>query len=142
MADPDRGKETDESVVTNAWLIRRIFGYWPVFHDAELLSVTLLRRSSGGKGRTDIELTLHHWGQDNPVWQGKDVHCKLTFLLEDADGTGFATENVSHPSWISDLRFSRSDDGRIHVNLEPSTGFSLMLHCAVARVTCVEPYSP
>jgi Immunity protein 50 len=142
MAAPDHRKETDESAVTNAWLIRRIFGYWPVFHDAELLSVTLRRRTSGGKWQTDIELTLHHWGQDNPTWHGKDVHCKLTFLLEDVDGTEFTTENVSHPSWVNDLRFSRRDDGRIQVDLEPSTGFSLLLNCAVARVTRVEPYSP
>lgn len=135
-------KETDEGAVTDGWLVRRIYGYWPAFHDAEVLSVTLRRRASDGKWHTDMELVLHHWGQDNPNRQGKDEHCKLTFLLEDVDGEEFITENVRHPSWINDLRFSRCDDGRVQVDLEPSTGFSLLVYCAVARVTRVEPYSP
>ncbi|EMN1926435.1 hypothetical protein RVV18_000798 [Burkholderia ambifaria] len=135
-------KETDEGAVIDSWLIRRIYGYWPRFHDAELLSVSLRRRVSDGKGQADMELVLYHWGQDNPEWQGENRHCKLTFLLEDVDGDEFATGNVSDPSWIYDLRFSRCDDGRIQVDLEPSTGFSLLLYCAVARVICVEPYLP
>ena len=89
-----------------------------------------------------MELVLYHWGQDNPEWQGENRHSKLTFLLEDVDGEEFITENVRHPSWINDLRFSRCDDGRVQVDLEPSTGFSLLVYCAVARVTRVEPYSP
>ncbi|MPW22828.1 hypothetical protein GCT13_40040 [Paraburkholderia sp. CNPSo 3157] len=110
--------------------------------DAELLSVSLRRHASGGKWQTDIELDLHYWGQSNPEWQGDDVHCKLAFVLEDVEGTEFTTENVSHPSWISHLSFSGRDDGRILVDLEPSSGFSLLLDCAVARVARVEPYLP
>lgn len=135
-------KETDEGAVNDAWLIRRIFGYWPEFHDAEILSVALRRRTSGGRPCTDMEFSIHHWGQDNPNSKGDDVHCKLTFLLEDVAGQEFVTDNVADPSYIGDLRFSRCDDGRIQVDLEPSTGFSLLLYCTVARVMCVEPYSP
>lgn len=48
---------------------------------------------------------------------------------------------MSDPSWINDLHFSRCDEGRVQVDLDPSTGFSILVYCAVARVIRVEPYS-
>ncbi|KAB1584219.1 hypothetical protein C5O75_036210 [Burkholderia cepacia] len=134
-------KETDESAVKYAWLIRSIFGYWPRFHDAEVLAITLRRVSSNGAWRTDMELTIRHSGQDNPARNGQQVPCRITFLLEDVEGSEFTTENVSYPSWIYDLRFSRCDDGRTQIDLYPSTGFSVLLYCRAATVTCVEPCS-
>jgi hypothetical protein len=133
-------KETDESALTNGWLVRRIFGYWPEFHDAEILSVALYRRPAGTGARTDLELSIHHWGQDDPDWKEQGPHCRLTFLLEGVEGQEFATENVAHPSYISDLRFSHCEDGRIQMDLDPSSGFSILLYCKVARLVSVEPY--
>jgi hypothetical protein len=134
-------KETDEGAVTDGWLIRRIYGYWPLFHDAELLSVTLRQYAFNGKRRTDMELVVHHSGQDNPEWEGRKVHCKLRFLFEDVQGNEFATHDISDPSWINDLRFSKRADGRVEIDLEPSTGFSILLNCAAVRLASVEPYS-
>lgn len=133
-------KETDEAAVTDAWLIRRIFGYWPKFHDAEVLSIELRRRTSANHSCTDLEFSLHHWGQDNPTGKGEHAHCKITFLLEDVEGKEFDIENVAHPSYIGDLRFSPCDDGRIQVDLNPSSGVSMLLYCAVARVQRIEPF--
>jgi hypothetical protein len=132
---------TDEGVVTDGWLIRRIYGYWPVFHDAQMLSVSLRQFSSANKGRVNMEMSIHHWGQDNPDWQGERLDCKLTFLFEDVSGDEFSTDDVSLINWISDLRFSRVENGRIQVDLEPSYGFSILLNCASARLLSVEPYS-
>ncbi|MFM0607121.1 Imm50 family immunity protein [Paraburkholderia sediminicola] len=133
-------KETDESVVTDGWLIRRIYGYWPEFHDAQLLSVALRQHAVNGERQTDMELALHHWGQDNREWHGDKAHCKLTFLLEDVKGEEFATHNVADPGWINELRFTRRDDGRLEVDLEPSSGFSMLLNCATVRLLSVEPH--
>jgi hypothetical protein len=134
-------KESDESAVTDGWLIHRIFQYWPKFHVAEILSIALHRRSAHSDPRTDLELSIHHWGQDDPNWKEEGPHCKLTFLLEDVEGKELITDNVADPSYVSDLRFSRCDDGRIQIDLDPASGFSLLLYCKVARLVSVEPYA-
>jgi hypothetical protein len=134
-------KETDPGAVTDGWLVTRIYGYWPSFHDAELMSVSLRQHTVDGKRRTDMELAIHHQGQDNPKWHGERVQCKLSFLLEDVAGDEFSTEDVSAPNWINDIRFSRRDDGRIDVDVDPSAGLSIFLHCATARLLSVEPYT-
>jgi hypothetical protein len=121
---------TDEGVVEDAWLIRRIYGYWPAFHDAKMLSVSLRQSSVADKWRTDMEMSIHHWGQDNPNWRGERVDCKLTFLFEDVAGNDFSTDNVSLSNWICDLRFSRLENGRIQIDLEPSSGFP---SCSIVR---------
>ncbi|MFM0492026.1 Imm50 family immunity protein [Paraburkholderia graminis] len=132
-------KETDESAVKHAWLIRSIFGYWPNFHDAEVLEVTLRRVNANGAWHTDMELVIRHSGQDNPAWNGHHAPCRITFFLEEVEGSRFTTENVSDPSWIYDLRFSHCDDGRIQVDLNPSTGLDILLYCRAATVTRIEP---
>ncbi|MBN3834897.1 Imm50 family immunity protein [Burkholderia sp. Ac-20344] len=132
-------KETDESAVEHAWLIRSVFGYWPKFHDAGVLAITLRRVNANGGWHTDMELTIRHAGQDNPAWNGPPTPCRITFLLEEVEGTEFATENVSLPSWIYDLRFSHCDDGRIQIDLYPSTGFEILLYCRAATVIRIEP---
>lgn len=137
----NRHQETDESVVTDGWLIRRIYGYWPAFHDAQLLEVSLRRYALGDKQQADMEMCIHHGGQDNPEWNGENLHCKLTFQLKDVAGDEFSTEEVNVPNWINDMRFSRRDDGRIDVDVEPSAGLPIFLHCAVVRLVSVEPYT-
>ncbi|WP_081069095.1 Imm50 family immunity protein [Burkholderia multivorans] len=134
-------KETDESAGEHAWLIRKVFGYWPTFHDAEVLAVTLRRVNANGAWRTDMELVIRHAGQDNPAWNGRQAPCKITFYLEKVEGSEFTIENVSLPSWIDDLRFSHCDDGRVQIDLYPSTGFDILLYCRAASVTRIEPCS-
>ncbi|HGL6717792.1 immunity 50 family protein [Burkholderia contaminans] len=132
-------KETDERAVEHAWLIRSVYGYWPKFHDAGVLAIALRRVNVNGGWQTDMELTIRHAGQDNPAWKGPQTPCRITFLFEDVEGTEFATENVALPSWIYDLRFSHCDDGRVQIDLYPSTGFGILLYCRAATVIRIEP---
>lgn len=60
-------------------------------------------------------------------------------ILRDMRGLPPPRESLSR---INDLRFSRCDDGRVQVDLEPSTRFSLLVYCTVTRAMRVEPYSP
>jgi hypothetical protein len=130
---------TDETVVTNAWLIRHIYGYWPSFHDAKMSSVSLRQISVAQQWRTDMEISVHYRTPNNSSRQVEKIDCKLTFLLEDVAGEEFSTDNVRFTNWINDLRFSRIEDGRIQIDLEPSFGFSILLTCASARLVSVEP---
>jgi hypothetical protein len=132
-------KDTDESAVKNAWIVRRLYGYWPEYHDAELIGVALRRRRLDKAWHTDIELTIRHSGQDNPEWKTKEEPCLITILLEDSTGDEFVTDDVASPSWINELLFSHCEDGRIQVDLDPSSGFSMLLYCSAAVVTRIEP---
>jgi len=134
-------KKTDEGVVTNGWLIRRIYGYWPAFHDAKIQEVSVFHRTLADKPRVDMELSVLHSGQDNSEWEGEGAHCKLTFLFEDVAGDEFSTENGNVPNWIDEIRLSRRDDGRVEVDVDPSSGPSICLHCATVRLLSVKPYA-
>jgi hypothetical protein len=57
---PSHRTATDETVVTNAWLIRHIYGYWPSFHDAKMSSVSLRQISVAQQWRTDMEISIHY----------------------------------------------------------------------------------
>jgi hypothetical protein len=133
---------TDESAVANASRIRDVFGYWPAFHDAEVISIEWRKRSPSPRVAFDLILSLRHGGQDNPNWQGNAVaHHVVKFMFENIEGKEFATHNVSEPTYVSDLLFSRCDDGRIQVDLDPHSGFSILIFCETARVISVEPCS-
>lgn len=134
-------KETDERLVANGWLVRQIYGYWPAFHDAQLLEVSLSRRTLADKPRVDMELSVLHSGQDNPEWSGDGAHCKLTFLFEDVAGDEFSTENVSVPNWINEIWLSGRDDDRVEVDVDLLNGPSVCLHCATVRLLSVKPYT-
>lgn len=131
-------KETDESAVARANLVSGMVGCWPDFHDAEVLAVTLRRVEANGSAHTDMELTIRYAWYKTPALSDR-MKVRITFLFESVEGPDFSIDNVAHPSWIYDLRFSHCGDGRIQIDLNPSIGFSILLYCRVATVTQVEP---
>ncbi|MCO1357116.1 immunity 50 family protein [Burkholderia multivorans] len=130
--------ETDERAVVNASDVTRIFGYWPRFHDAELIAVALRRVESAGGAHTDMELTVRAVVRRDDDDRARQW--RITFLFEHVDGSQLSTEDVACRSWIHRLRFSRCDDGRVQIDLFPSTGFDIRLNCRTASVTRVDPY--
>ncbi|HTU36228.1 MAG TPA: Imm50 family immunity protein [Candidatus Acidoferrum sp.] len=108
------------------------FGYWPSFHDAEILSLELNRTG-------ESTLSVKTWEIANEVdIQGYYVlrkHVTVHFLLEGISNlelTGFSVQNV-----IFGLEIARSDDG-FRLELDPCYGLAGSLTTAKLRVK-IEP---
>jgi hypothetical protein len=81
------------------------FGYWPSFHDAEVLSIELNRI-----GPTKIR--VHAFAVTGAVDSNDsyvcDKHCIVTLLLEDLEGVELADFNQMNV--LSSLRFQRGNN--------------------------------
>lgn len=126
--------------------VERIFGCWPDFHDAEVLSIVLDRTPAAG-GPT-VRIAVHAFEMTREVdASGHYVlrnHVVVTFLLRDAEVVRL--EGFNHQNVLDGLRFSRpekpvAEGMAVEVQLEPSFGVSAIFQCARAEVVSVEPFA-
>jgi len=81
------------------------FGYWPSFHDSEVLGVELNRRGSS-------KIRVHAFGVTGAVDSNDlyvcEKHCTVTMVLDDVSGVELADFN--HQNVISSLKISRENN--------------------------------
>jgi hypothetical protein len=112
------------ALVPGAQELVQLFGYWPSFHDAEVVSVELNRMDLSrikvhSFETSDVVHTLGHYITNK--------HTIVSFLLEDISGLhldGFNDQNV-----ISGLGLDRSDHGYTLI-LEDCYGINGSIECA------------
>jgi hypothetical protein len=81
------------------------FGYWPSFHDAEVLSIEL--------NRTGVSKVRVHTFQSTSEVDSKgfyvcDKHCIVTFVVDDI--TEVELTQFNHQNVLSDLEFGLDSD--------------------------------
>jgi hypothetical protein len=135
-----------ESLVENAEALTRIFGHWPSFHDAEVLS---MRFERGGEGGPSLEARIHvfHMTRDvDPAgFYVLTHHTVVTFAFHHIlliKCKWFNGQNV-----LSDLLFEAVDpathSGRgIGVYFEETYGVDAELACDRVIVTEVVAENP
>ena len=118
--------------------VKSIFGLWPVFHDAEIVSF-LLERNKEPKAT----LKLNYWQTETEY--SDDIHYEyvkknnfiITFLfsgLSDSNISGFNHQNV-----IDELRFTKKGHN-ILVEFDSIFGAGGCLVCKNAEITKIQPY--
>lgn len=94
------------------------FGYWPTFHDAEVLSLVLERKGSS-------RLRVHTWHLTNqPDESGCYVlskHIVVSFILENVTDCDLGAFN--HQNVLSSLRLEREPQG-YKLSLDPCYGLN------------------
>jgi Immunity protein 50 len=127
--------------------VERIFGLWPDFHDAEVLSITL-DRAPADSGPT-VRIAVHAFEMAKEVdASGHYVlrnHVVVTFALHGAEVVRL--QGFNHQNVLSDLSFSKpaepvAEGMAVEVELEPSYGVAAIFQCARAEVVSVEPFDP
>lgn len=123
------------------------FGYWPGFHDVEILSFHLERGSPAQQEDGPVLTVLLHtfeWGQDTD--SGATIltrHCTVEFCftqVDDLHAAGVDTRNV-----ISELRFNadaRETPPRWLVAFPGTQGLSGQFSCGSVEVKAVTPGIP
>jgi hypothetical protein len=81
------------------------FGYWPSFHDAEVLSIDLNRI---GPTRIRVHAFAVTGAVDSDDSYVCDKHCIVTLLLEDLEGVDLVDFNQMNV--LSSLKFQREND--------------------------------
>lgn len=135
-------EETD--LVTNSRAVTEIFGYWPSFHDAEVLTMHLDRAGDDGPS---LEVRIHVFEMTSEVdARGYYVLRKHTLVtLRFADILLSNLRWFNHQNSLSGLRIfqaeSDASDGHgIVVSFGSNHGVEADLTCRRATVVAVEPY--
>jgi hypothetical protein len=94
------------------------FGYWPKFHDAEVVSLHLDRREPSS-------LLVHTWEMTNKVddrgYYAMEKHVVVEFLLEEI--AKLELHGFSHQNVIFGLDLEKQDEGFV-VSLDPCYGLT------------------
>ena len=127
---PEWSTEVDGADALFDW-----FGYWPDFHDAEILSVTLDRSGSSSVRIHTWETTDEVDSQGYYVWRKHLIVCFLLDDISDVELNGFSSQNV-----ISSARVVKSN-GAFLLQLSPCYGLAGSITAARLRIL-IEPTTP
>lgn len=133
-----------DTLVSNASEIITIFGEWPSFHDAEVLSVRLDRGSDAG---ALLEAVIHVFRMTSQVNEAGHFvladHTRVTLEFRNIvlhSLQWFNEQNVLAELAICEVDPSSHDDRRIAVEFQGSYGVNARLLCDEVAVVAVEPY--
>jgi hypothetical protein len=134
--------------IVNHGLVTDWFGRWPAFHDAEVLSMHLDRRSLAGGSRPSLAVRLHAFEMTGDVDQRghyrlvKDAIITLEFGgMEEVSLDGFNCQNVV---FQLDFEEAASEDVKpmLDVRFHSSFGVGCAFRSTLARVRSVESGKP
>lgn len=125
--------------VGNSILLKKVYGYWPAFHDAQVLSIKM-EHGKRGSAVVDVAVELRHWGQNDPNWVAPGLDCVITLTLREVKIADISIDAFVQDNWVYDACFTRTDDELLLFELEPGSGASVFLACASAEITRIESY--
>lgn len=132
--------------VENQEVLTSIFGQWPSFHDAEVLSIVLDRAGDGG---ASLDAQAHVFEMTDAVDEsGRYVltkHTRVTLRFTNIDLRNLRWFN--HQNSLSGLVIGRCppDEGEGHrllVNLGSNYGVEADFFCDRVIVIAAEPFTP
>ncbi|WNG39623.1 hypothetical protein F0U61_42585 [Archangium violaceum] len=139
------------SFFANAERLTRIFGYWPSFHDAEVLELNLSRGGNGAEVGGDnapiLTARIYVFEMTSKVRSGRFVlrnHTRVTLRFEGVDG--LELDGFNHQNALNALSFElvpRTDGGPslLAVTFDPAYGLGASFTCRSAEVVEAEACS-
>ncbi len=141
--------ENIEKFIQGSQKLTNIFGYWPDFHDAEILELHFLRGEvNADKGRFDfpvltITIDLKRWRA--PVQPDANVtlnlHVFATLRFCDVDNfrmEGFNYQNAILGLYIDRLERSEGETPYFTVHFDPAFGMGATFECLRIEVAAAE----
>jgi hypothetical protein len=139
--------------VRNSEAIEKIFGYWPSFHDAEVLHVRLDRgdppNPEGEARRPTLETDIHVFEMTDQVTEeGFYVlhkHTLVTFAFQGVDElqlNGFNNQNALFGLRPEDISDRQLELLKWSVGLDSSFGLEANFMCEEIKVVRAVPFDP
>jgi hypothetical protein len=123
-----------------------VFGYWPSFHDAEVVRTNLDRRSPAGEPEPTLEALIHTWEVTREVdlagYYVSRNHVLVHLRFRDFDELkleGFNAQNVLFGLKVSDAQDRHADHFQFQVEFNPSHGLGAHFLCRAIEVVAVTP---
>jgi len=130
----DVDKDSIEICVANSVLVRNVFGYWPSFHDAEVIEFGIKFLKFDGRNIVDATIKVCHSGQDNPEWIRPGPKCVIEFVCRDISNTDIVLNDLSAGGWIDEINVSKKDDGQFEFDVVPLAGLDIKFSCVSVSV--------
>ena len=135
------------SQVKGAEKITSLFGYWPSFHDAEVLEIALRRKDIDGK--PSLTAAIHVFEMTSQVSETGHYICRHHSIvsLHFTDISGLEMDNFNHQNALSGLVIEDVPppdkySGSIRVELSSAYGVDCGFLCHSAEVVSIEPGIP
>ena len=132
--------------IRNSELLTSLFGYWPCFHDAEVVWLRLDRRATSlGKGPT-VEALIHTFEMTSEVNTAgfyvlrNHVLVQLRFArVKEVVLDGFNHQNVLNGLSIKDIRHRQMEHLNFEVAFDSTFGVTATFQCEEIEIVDVEP---
>jgi hypothetical protein len=133
--------------IENTEAVTEIFGHWPSFHDAEVVSIHLNRHGHGAFRGPTVEATIHVFEMTNEIDERGLYVCRHHTLVKlrfaQADNIridDFNIQNALSGIKIVDISARQLEDVKFEVQFDPSFGASMDFVCKAVSVISVEPW--
>jgi hypothetical protein len=134
--------------IENSVLLTDIFGRWPSFHDAEVISIELFRNPKG-TGEPSLRAKIHTFEMtpeiDNRGFYILKNHVLATILFRGIDENhvaGFNQQNVLRDLVITDISSRQLERLNFEVRFPSSFGVEAEFKCRAVEVEAVELVGP
>lgn len=134
--------------IKNSGLLTEIFGRWPSFHDAEVISIELFRdpKSTNEPSlRAKIYVFEATSELDDRGFYVLKNHELVTFLFSGIDENsvaGFNQQNVLGDLSIEDISSRQLDRLKFEVHFASIFGVEAEFNCRAVEVEALEPFGP
>jgi Immunity protein 50 len=134
--------------IEHSKLLTDVFGRWPSFHDAEVVSLELSRESKG-ISQPNLKARIHVFEATPEVdSQGFYIlknHVLVSFLfsgIDESTVTGFNQQNVLWDLAIIDISSKQLEYLKFEVHFSSSFGVEAEFKCRSVEVESVKPIGP
>jgi Immunity protein 50 len=134
--------------IKNSSLLTDIFGRWPSFHDAEVISIELFR-DPNGTNEPSLRAKIYVF-EATPEVDSRGFfilknHVLVTLIfrgIDDNSIAGFNQQNVLSDIAITDISSRQLDQLRYEVHFPSLFGVEAEFKCRAIEIEAVEPFAP
>jgi hypothetical protein len=134
--------------IEHSKLLTDVFGRWPSFHDAEVVSIELFRQSKG-VSEPNLRAKVHVFEMTQEIDDGGFYvlknHVLVTFLfggIDESQIAGFNQQNVLWDLAITDISSRQLERLRFEVHFSSSFGVEAEFKCSSIEIEAVAPIGP
>jgi hypothetical protein len=133
--------------IAGAHLVTRVFGYWPSFHDSEVVRIALTRSPDYTAGPS-LEADVHAFEMTSEVDERGFLvlrhHVLVSFRfdgVQQVQVSNFNNQNALMGIDIADIGSRQLEGLNFEVLFDAAHGVDLALLCRSATVTAVRPWN-